>query len=210
MFSKLKSRQLIAMIAVLVAAIIGFRQWTTYLTDSPIKEPTVLTSQVTLTKEFNAPVSGKYDLELEFDRAGHSFDELQSLIGSDQSKGVEFPLRVTLRNERTRESTLDKVLQTSGSFGWSAQSVTRFVTNLQLSKDHYTITIENLEPVPRLVGLKTAVSLNLDVKNSDGWAIPIYWYGSIITVLIFPLVIVAICLTLLIRVGRSQRARHVG
>jgi hypothetical protein len=133
-------------------------------------------AQASFVKEFDAPVSKTYFLQLRFHFPTSEAMRADAVVGShhdldcgrddaDIAKargpglGRPIPIHVLIREKRTGTVTLDKVVDTLCTTGGSTFVKGRSVGRIELARGEYIAEIRNLESQPGLEGVKTTVSL---------------------------------------------------
>ena len=141
-------------------------------------EPLPLQRAASFVKEFEAPVSRPYFLEIGFDFPsfesirddqvagwGHNDNCERDYAAIPQSQRTELgrpiPLHVLLRHKQSGKVALDKVFNSLciTSTAASGFQKTRTVGRLDLVAGKYTIEVDNVTPQTGLDGVKTTVSL---------------------------------------------------
>lgn len=116
-----------------------------------LHEPLSLqTADATLVKEFKAPVSKPYFLELDFD-----FPATAAI----RDYGQPIPIHVLIRNRRGNTVVTDQTFVTPLYSGVTNGPTQRTLARLELSEGEYVVEMRNLEAHHEFDGARTTVSL---------------------------------------------------
>lgn len=186
------------------------------MTESPLNTAIDLAAPVKVEKRIKIVIPENYELNFVFERAGVSFEQLRTSIGSMGAcragdpcpKGVPVPVRWSVHNVETGTAISSGEVETLDSNGWSVANVYRRIGYVKIPKGEYVFRAEVLRPIPELAYLRTRIALQLEPKGGSTWQIGLVWWGSIATYLLaWPAVIYATIL-LLWRAGLALRSRN--
>ena len=128
-------------------------------------------AQASFVKEFEAPVSKTYFLQLRFHFPTVQAKEANTVVGSrhevhckrdgTQQAGVgsPIPIQVLIREQRSGKVMLDRVADTLCISDGTSLVKERRLARLELARGKYIAEIRNLESQAGLDGVKTTVSL---------------------------------------------------
>jgi hypothetical protein len=104
-----------------------------------------------LVKEFEAPVSKSYFLELGFTYPS------SAAVRSDPTEGI--PIHVLVRAKTNGAILIDKVFEARGIIGGTVLTTTMPVARIDLAAGRYVIEARNMKSQPGLDGVQTTLSL---------------------------------------------------
>ena len=131
-------------------------------------------------KKISIPVTDRYFLYVKFDRAGHAFEELCSLIGDSLQNlpGVPTSIAWKFIDEKSNMTVLEATEVYSGSNSWSGAEVGRLLQQFEIPCGRYRF-VADISPAPELAKLKGRVELRLHPEFSHSKKVGyINWVGT--------------------------------
>jgi len=181
---KITYRGLIAAFVLLVSWLVLFSVWARWVTTVPLNEPISTEPPGKIEKLIRIPVKTKYSLCLVFERAGHPFEELKTLIG-DFGKiptGERVPIRWSMHPLKSGKPIASGEVDSFGANAFSKNEIERRVGILEMEPGQYVFRAEITRTLPKLAHIRTRVSLE-PAHNAGGWQFGLVWFGSIINYL---------------------------
>jgi hypothetical protein len=178
----------IAVLLSIIAFTLVLSAWESYLRKPPLSEAISLNPPGTVESEIKIPLPERYELQLQFARAGHSFDELHQLIGDFNPPPGGIPVTVDWSLSAIPSGMIvdHGSAYSSGSDGWSNDYVSRsVVAAIRVKPGRYKLRVAVSEAVPQLAKLSPRVILRFEPKGATSWQMGAVLWGSIITVFVF-------------------------
>ncbi len=167
-----------------------------WLSGAPFDQPISLASPSYLQSEIFIPLRENYELQLEFNRTGHSFEELQTLIGRwfpKETAGVPVQIMWSLLKGKGHMLVAGATVVAKGSSGWGSGVVYRAVAHLQVAPGRYTLIAQVISPAPELAELSPHLTLSFDWKSSTTWQMAaMFWVGIANTFVVLPVFVLQV------------------
>jgi len=208
---------LVALLVLLLLWAIGAPLAADKLLDPPVDQPLGLSPGGRVRETFRIFIEQRYELHLDFDRAGDESDELLTLIGGAGYRGtqpiqpgVHIPLRWSLREAGSGAPIAGADADTLGAMGWSMARVERDVAEFRLSPGAYSFEAEVLRDVPELAKLKCHLVVSLHHEVMKGYGITV---GTVLLVpayfVVGPAAVATAVILLALAIRDRRRARSL-
>jgi len=207
-----ENRTVIIAIIVLVAGVVAFYTWASWIGAVPLDEPISLTPAGKVDKDIYVPLPENYELVFVFDRTNESFDELRRLVGDidfikEESKsiGAVIPIRWALSTQGSKQIVASGEVNSTGSSAWADSFVERKIGNVKVEPGRYRIHAEILREIPELASLRTKIAIQLNPKFTTTWQMAVSWWGSIVVFMLIAPITVVLALVLISRGAKRLR-----
>ena len=205
----------VLLVASLVGWIGGFFTLDSLIERSPLEEPISLDPPGNIDTNIWIPLRERYFLEFEFSRRGHTFEQLQQLIGDwvpPPTDGVPVTISWSLASRTNGVIAAEGTVVTKGASGWGPD-VYRQVDTIRVAPGRYRFTARIVNPVTQLASIPTRLALSNNFKTTDTWQSGALFFGALFTAWIVTPVAAVLAVSLAVRVGlhylRKHRARAV-
>jgi hypothetical protein len=131
---------------------------------------------------FRIRLGEKYRLSLQFEREGHSEDELKTLIGFlPASNGAIVPVRWEVTDARTGESVVVGEHKSKGSNSWAGTHVERLLSWVTLPRGVYNFRGEITSDVPLLRSFRAQLCMGFEPSFGQSSRNSAFWMFMFLT-----------------------------
>lgn len=207
-----KQRWLLLLLAVLTLWLSLFSAWAHWITAKPLDEPLALAPAGMIDREIHVVVPEHYTLALRFMRTGHSFEQVNTLLGgiATTTSGIPTPVKWSLQALPGGKILASGETDAHGMQGWSSTFVERNVGGIRVPTGRYRFKAQVLHDVPELAHFDTRLVMRLQPKSSSTWQLDLVWWGSIANMLLLGPLAIIVLLVLLWHAARACRPVQKG
>jgi hypothetical protein len=202
----------VLVIIALFVWIVGFIALTSFVSALPLEQPISLDPAGTIDRTIWIPLRERYSLQLEFSREGHTFEELQALIGDPfppVRAGIPVPIEWSFTSKTSGEVVANGTSVTEGASGWGRE-IWRNVTTIRVAPGRYVFHARVLRPVPELKSIPTKLALWNSFKTNDTWQSTCIFFGTLFAVWVCGPVLIVFLLLLGWTLARHWWRLHGG
>ena len=189
-------------VAALVVLIEGMVTLSSIVNEFPLNQPISFDPPGSVDTRIWIPLREQYFLELWFSPQGHSFEQLDQLIGDRMhptTDGVPVAISWTLSSSKTKAVVVQGAVVTKGESGFG--SFSRIVDTIRVEPGHYQIHAMILTPVPQLAPIPARLTLIRNIKATETWQGSALFGGVIIAVWLLGSTVIFLLAWLICRIG---------